>query len=116
MELGVRYFQVLEDYGHPNHVLLLAHGFSLGRQNGHDCVRIDAQRPRREHPGYWETLARMEEVGKGRGPNLPALSVASLLLCLLSPSPASLAHISLSFCATKEVGTKFLLQLRGALT
>eukprot|EP00752_Nemacystus_decipiens_P005465 g4951.t1 len=53
---------VSADYGHPNHVLLLVHGFSLGRENRHDCVRIDAQRPSREHngAGYWETLARLE--------------------------------------------------------
>eukprot|EP00903_Cladosiphon_okamuranus_P008005 g7724.t1 len=54
--------QVLEDYGHPNHVLLLVHGFSLGRENSHDCVRIDAQRPSQEDvgSGYWEMLTRME--------------------------------------------------------
>lgn len=60
-------YQVLEDYGHPNHVLLVVHGFSLGRENGHDCVRIDAQRPSRREDtgggaGYWEKLARMEAV------------------------------------------------------
>lgn len=57
--------QVLEDYGHPNHVLLLVHGFSLGRENSHDCVRIDARRPSQQDAGtgYWEMLARVEKVG-----------------------------------------------------
>lgn len=58
-------FQVFEDYGRPNHALLLVHGFSLGRENRHDCMRIDARRPAREDAGYWETLARMEAVRRG---------------------------------------------------
>ncbi|CAM9184413.1 unnamed protein product, partial [Ectocarpus fasciculatus] len=53
--------QVLEDYGHPNHVLLFEHGFSLGRENRQDCVRIDAQRPPRHGANYRKTLGRMLE-------------------------------------------------------
>ncbi|CAM9471997.1 unnamed protein product, partial [Ectocarpus sp. 12 AP-2014] len=53
--------QVLEDYGHPNHVLIFVHGFSLGRENRHDCVRIDAQGPPRHGADYRETLGRMLE-------------------------------------------------------
>ncbi|CAM9869437.1 unnamed protein product [Ectocarpus sp. 4 AP-2014] len=53
--------QVLEDYGHPNHVLIFEHGFSLGRENRHDCVRIDAQRPPRHGADYRETLGRVLE-------------------------------------------------------
>lgn len=34
--------QVIEDYGQPNHVLFLYHGFALP-VNKHDCVRIDLE-------------------------------------------------------------------------
>ena len=34
--------QVLEDYGQPNHILFLYHGFTL-ENNHHDCVRIDLE-------------------------------------------------------------------------
>lgn len=36
--------QVLEDYGQPNHVLFLYHGFVLSA-NKHDCVRLDITIP-----------------------------------------------------------------------
>lgn len=45
--------QLLEDYGQPNHVLFLYHGFAL-EPNDHDCVRIDLHL---EHvPGTSELL------------------------------------------------------------
>ena len=30
--------EVFENYGHPNHVYFMYHGFSLGKNNSHDCA------------------------------------------------------------------------------
>ena len=53
--------QVMENYGHANHVLVLYHGFSLGRENRYDCVWIAPTRLPRG-PGHGLMLARMREV------------------------------------------------------
>eukprot|EP00633_Aureoumbra_lagunensis_P004459 CAMPEP_0197320818 /NCGR_PEP_ID=MMETSP0891-20130614/61797_1 /TAXON_ID=44058 ORGANISM="Aureoumbra lagunensis, Strain CCMP1510" /NCGR_SAMPLE_ID=MMETSP0891 /ASSEMBLY_ACC=CAM_ASM_000534 /LENGTH=784 /DNA_ID=CAMNT_0042812375 /DNA_START=596 /DNA_END=2950 /DNA_ORIENTATION=- len=49
--------QLLEDYGQPNHVLFLYHGFILP-VNKHDCVRIDLEIPFKDDPTYLDSVRR----------------------------------------------------------
>ncbi|KAJ8614485.1 hypothetical protein CTAYLR_000877 [Chrysophaeum taylorii] len=87
--------QVLEDYGQPNHVLFLYHGFALP-VNKHDCVRLDLVIPLLDDDDAAAALyvKRRLAAHSFSGPFLAA--------CVKPHMPPRMAHRLYSFLAIKH--------------